>query len=352
MESRSAQTESIVIAFTTLSALVICLRIISRFIILQIRGIEDYLIVVASIFSIATGVLQVNQIHWGVGRHFLSDVTMAEFVISMKFLYASIQTYNIGLTLTKVSILCQYLRLFPVGNVPLVCKVSITVVICYGIECFFTGIFTCVPIEAFWNVTLPGAKCLPKQELWYTNAAINITTDFFLALLPIPVLNTLKVGQRQRYILMGIFGLGLFVCVVSILRLHALIVLESSQDPTWDQAATTCWSSIELNIAIICASLPTLRPVIRRIFPSLLGSTNAYGNSYPRQGSERVGGKRVGGGAVISSDNKSLTLQRSTGRDEIDMYDLEGRRSNLETARQNLSSESKHNLTYSVEERI
>ncbi|KAF3079474.1 hypothetical protein TWF103_004801 [Orbilia oligospora] len=274
MESRSAQTESIVIAFTTLSALVICLRIISRFIILQIRGIEDYLIVVASIFSIATGVLQVNRI------------------------------------------------------------------------------FTCVPIEAFWNVTLPGAKCLPKQELWYTNAAINITTDFFLALLPIPVLNTLKVGRRQRYILMGIFGLGLFVCAVSILRLHALIVLESSQDPTWDQAATTCWSSIELNIAIICASLPTLRPVIRRIFPSLLGSTNAYGNSYPRQGSERVGGKRVGGGAVISSDNKSLTLQRSTGRDEIDMDDLEGRRSNLETARQNLSSESKHNLTYSVEERI
>ncbi|EGX49221.1 hypothetical protein AOL_s00078g605 [Orbilia oligospora ATCC 24927] len=190
------------------------------------------------------------------------------------------------------------------------------------------------------------AQC---NRLWYTNAAINITTDFFLALLPIPVLNTLKVGHRQRYILMGIFGLGLFVCVVSILRLHALIVLESSQDPTWDQAATTCWSSIELNIAIICASLPTLRPVIGRIFPSLLGSTNAYGNSYnyPRQGSERVGG-----GAVISSDNKSLTLQRSTGRDEIDMYDLEGRRSNLETARQNLSSESKHNLTCSVEERI
>ncbi|KAF3103432.1 hypothetical protein TWF102_003627 [Orbilia oligospora] len=293
MESRSAQTESIVIAFTTLSALVICLRIISRFIILQIRGIEDYLIVVASIFSIATGVLQVNQIHWGVGRHFLSDVTMAEFIISMKFQY-------------------------------------------------------CANIFAFsqW------AMCPWFARLWYTNAAINITTDFFLALLPIPVLNTLKVGRRQRYILMGIFGLGLFVCAVSILRLHALIVLESSQDPTWDQAATTCWSSIELNIAIICASLPTLRPVIRRIFPSLLGSTNAYGNSYPRQGSERVGGKRVGGGAVISSDNKSLTLQRSTGRDEIDMDDLEGRRSNLETARQNLSSESKHNLTYSVEERI
>lgn len=33
------------------------------------------------------------------------------------------------------------------------------------------------------------------------------------------------------------------------------------------------WSSIEVNVAIICACLPTLKPLIIRIFPSLLGST-------------------------------------------------------------------------------
>ncbi|KAK6505891.1 hypothetical protein TWF481_007780 [Arthrobotrys musiformis] len=150
---------------------------------------------------------------------------------------------------------------------------------------------------------------------------------------------------------MGIFGLGLFVCVVSILRLHALITLEPSQDPTWDQAATTCWSSIELNIAIICASLPTLRPVVGKVFPSLLGSTNAYGNSYPRQGSERLGGQRSKAGAIISTDNKSISLQRSVVREEIDLDDIESGGPHFETIRQNPSSESKHNLTYHAEER-
>ncbi|KAK6524936.1 hypothetical protein TWF281_011826 [Arthrobotrys megalospora] len=353
MESLSSQTEGIVIAFTTLSTLVVCLRIIGRFVILPIRGTDDYLIIAASIFSIATGTLQVNQIHWGVGRHFLTDVTIPEFIVSMKFLYASIQTYNLGLTLTKVSILFQYLRLFPVGNVPLACKITAAVVICYGIECFFTGIFTCVPIEGFWNVTLTTAKCLPKQELWYSNAAINIATDFVIALIPIPVLNTLKIARKQKYILMVIFGLGLFVCVVSILRLHALITLESSQDPTWDQAATTRWSCIELNIAIICASLPTLRPVIGKVIPSVL-STNAYAKGYPQEGSERIGRQRVTAGGSISTVTKSGTVHRTEALDDmdIDMDDMEVQRSKPNGMRQSPAwSESEHKLTY-PEERV
>ena len=65
------------------------------------------------------------------------------------------------------------------------------------------------------------------------------------------------------------------ICVVSILRLPVLIAAAKSKDPTGDNPAIAKWSIIELNVAIICASLITLRPLILRWFPALLGSINA-----------------------------------------------------------------------------
>ena len=44
-------------------------------------------------------------------------------------------------------------------------------------------------------------------------------------------------------------------------------------DPTWDGSATTYWSSVELNIGILCACLPTMRPLFKKYAPGLFGSS-------------------------------------------------------------------------------
>jgi hypothetical protein len=41
-------------------------------------------------------------------------------------------------------------------------------------------------------------------------------------------------------------------------------------DPTWDNVGVAILSCIELNTAIICPCLPTLKPLISRHFPRLL----------------------------------------------------------------------------------
>jgi hypothetical protein len=59
------------------------------------------------------------------------------------------------------------------------------------------------------------------------------------------------------------------VCVVSILRLRALVVLaQHPEDATWYSAPTAYWSAIEANLAIVCASLPALKPLIVRVIPA------------------------------------------------------------------------------------
>ena len=54
-----------------------------------------------------------------------------------------------------------------------------------------------------------------------------------------------------------------------------------TQDPFWDNAATSIWSVVELNCGIACATLPTLRPLLRKVFPSVFGSGYGSGATGP-----------------------------------------------------------------------
>ena len=61
-------------------------------------------------------------------------------------------------------------------------------------------------------------------------------------------------------------------CIASILRLHTLYIATHSKDPTWDKTGTVYWSSIELNVGIICASMTTLRPLASRMLPGVFST--------------------------------------------------------------------------------
>ncbi|OAR01398.1 hypothetical protein LLEC1_04628 [Akanthomyces lecanii] len=67
------------------------------------------------------------------------------------------------------------------------------------------------------------------------------------------------------------------VTVVSILRLQSLIYLARSFNPTWDQWIVAWWSTIEVHVGMVCASLPTLRLVLVRLCPRVF-STNISRN--------------------------------------------------------------------------
>ncbi len=47
-----------------------------------------------------------------------------------------------------------------------------------------------------------------------------------------------------------------------------------------DNAGAALWSNIEVYTGIICASLPTIKPVISRLFPGLLSSTRSGSATY------------------------------------------------------------------------
>ncbi|KAF3912468.1 hypothetical protein ABW20_dc0104410 [Dactylellina cionopaga] len=309
-ETRGPLTAAIVITFTAFALVIVTLRAITRFVIIRRPGLEDYFLVTAMAASIVTGVCQVFQVQYGTGRHF-AEVDLADWSTSLKYLFASIVAYNFSLTLTKTSILLQYLRIFTHKGFRIAAYVMMFIVFGYATEAILTGIFNCVPVEAFWTGD-PTAKCIPREALWFANAGVNIFTDFSIAILPLPVIVKLNMPKRQKIPLMLIFALGFFICIVSILRLRFLIILSKSMDPTWDQPATAYWSAIEMNISIVCACLPALKPLMSLVAPSVFGTT-ATGSQPPSYRDYRHGSKKIGSGGGRNFSDKIRRSRSGAG---------------------------------------
>jgi hypothetical protein len=96
---------------------------------------------------------------------------------------------------------------------------------------------------------------------------MNIITDVATTILPLPVFKSLNLPKRQRYILMGVFGMGGVVCLISVLRLSSLYTISISTDVSWDNPLAAIWSSTEVNVGILCSCLPTLKGCLTRYFP-------------------------------------------------------------------------------------
>lgn len=108
----------------------------------------------------------------------------------------------------KLAFLCQYYRVFAVHKMKTVIWIVGGVVMCWAVSQVLIAVFTCTPIHRFWDMTIDGT-CVPNQPFWYINAAGNIITDVTILLLPLPALAKLQLRKQQKYMLMGIFSLGL-----------------------------------------------------------------------------------------------------------------------------------------------
>lgn len=47
-------------------------------------------------------------------------------------------------------------------------------------------------------------------------------------------------------------------------------------NPTWDFYEVGLWSTVEINVGIICVCLPSVRLLLARLFPRIMGTTKRY----------------------------------------------------------------------------
>ncbi|GAQ33344.1 hypothetical protein AtubIFM55763_005293 [Aspergillus tubingensis] len=263
---------------TAISIVIVAMRMYARIGIMKLTGREDYTILISLVLACTYLGLVAAEVHFGLGKHDddLSDVVVKE---QLKRLWAAIPFYNASLIFTKFSILFQYLRIFPDRRFRLACWIVFGIVATYGTWAVVSGFLNCVPVAKFWDRKISG-YCLSFEAVWFFNASMNIATDTTLLILPMPLLSQLQLPRMQKLALMGVFAVGGLVVITSILRLSSLRSVAQSTDTSYSNVGAAYWTAAECNVAIICACLPFLRPIVSRLFPRFL-STNSY-NRYTR----------------------------------------------------------------------
>lgn len=77
-------------------------------------------------------------------------------------------------------------------------------------------------------------------------AAISIFFDVVILILPIPIVVRLPISNRKRLGLVGMFCLGVFTTICSIMRLVQITSILA----TGDQSGLVFWATIELNVGV------------------------------------------------------------------------------------------------------
>ncbi|KAF2830025.1 hypothetical protein CC86DRAFT_179093 [Ophiobolus disseminans] len=277
-ESRAPIIYGISISFVILSCASVVLRLYTRLAILRTFGLEDVAIAVAQVLSFGVSVTTLLQVGLGgLGRH-TEFATQDQFLMGVKALYSNTLVYNAAQIVTKLSFLIQYRRLFPGATIQKVCIIGMVFLAIWGVTQQFLTAFSCFHLHIV-SPQLSG-KCVPTFIVFNLNSIINIITDFAIFAIPIwPVMN-LQMPRRRKMNLVAVFGLGFFACAISIIRLTDLYKYNGTLDPLWDSSAVAYWSVMELNVGILCACLPTLRPLIKQFAPRLLGSTADHTTRY------------------------------------------------------------------------
>lgn len=276
-QSRNHLIRVISIVTAVFSYTVISLRLATRYFLHQKYRWDDFFIIAAAGADAVFLNFGVEFEHHGFGEH-TWEIDINIIPQLLYWFYICEMFYIITISLIKVSILIFYLQVFPSRSFRIQCWSVMA--FCVGSSFAFTivTIFQCHPVSYVWDKNQSRGHCINFNSVTWANGGLNILQDVLIVALPISEVRKLQLGQKRKIGLYVMFGLGAFVCIISMIRLNSVKGFGLTADPTWDNVPITIWSTLETSIALICTCLPTLRAGLLHFFPRFLGSVSNQSN--------------------------------------------------------------------------
>ncbi|KAK6951069.1 hypothetical protein Daesc_007598 [Daldinia eschscholtzii] len=290
--NRGPAVFAVTIATLVLTSCIVAARLFCRIRIVRSVTWDDYFIVIAWVIAFALSFAIDLGASKGLGRHD-EDIPAENWNTLRRSEYAFSVLYNPALMATKTSVLIFYLRLSK--NTQKVLRLAswavLVIVNLAGAVLTLINIFQCRPVQAAFDPYPGTAYCIPLLTEFICSAPVNVVTDLAILALPLPVLTSMRLPRRQKIILIFTFALGIFVTIVDVVRIYYLeqaitqvsSTVSSNPEATfgdssqfaWNASFSLMWSAVEVNVGIICACIPTLKPLVRRILPAMLVDPNA-----------------------------------------------------------------------------
>ncbi|RYN42020.1 hypothetical protein AA0112_g1920 [Alternaria arborescens] len=227
---------------------------------------DDYMSMVA--LAVANGFFYVCIIGMreSLGLHMYEITNPLQAIAFLRNIYIGQILYTLSITTIKLSVLAFYWRLFEIKSRKFIYVVT-AASIAWCIAILGCVIFNCYPIQAAWDITIANGKCIQTRDIYLGGSVPNVILDFIIVGMPLPHVWRLHAPIAQRIVLAGMFALGTFIAIVSLVRLIIFlqIPISGQVDPTYNFREIIVWSIVEVNVGLTCACLPSLKPAFRWI---------------------------------------------------------------------------------------
>ncbi|KAE8356106.1 hypothetical protein BDV28DRAFT_2324 [Aspergillus coremiiformis] len=272
-------------------------------------GADDYTIIAAYILAVVIFCLNIAVIHYGFGQNLWDITPMDNITIMLKYFYAFDLIYKIQVSLAKISVCLFLLRIFQSKVFRYTTFTIIGLNVAIAVTWVFTDCFRCTPAHLSWDEwEFPrDGTCMDFITIIFANAFVNIAVDTIMVLMPVYEVSKLNLSARRKLGVGVMFGLGIVLTAIAIIRVIVLYYNRGSNNRTVQLQPITHWSVLEVQITIICACLPTLRAMLVHIFPKLLGNTtnhSYYEDRNTPSGRRTFGRERMNS---ISHINKTIS---------------------------------------------
>ncbi|KAM7205755.1 hypothetical protein V8F20_002988 [Naviculisporaceae sp. PSN 640] len=287
---------------------------------------DEYICIVASIANYMMLLGEGYCVHYGLGRP-MTDLT--EPILFLKGILAIEVTYGTACPLSKLAVLTMYYRIFSASRM---IRYSVWVIgfmlMGWSIAVVFVSIFSCTPVEAFWDRSIPG-QCIDSDKFYIGITVPNIIFDFLTVALPVYNVWSLQMGRDKKLAISGVFLLGGSVILASFARLALFSIYKPGGGPSGNNISQTvvlCHvaSAIETPLAIIGACLPPCAPLLKRFFGGVTGAVSGRRSTANGQSAE---GKANFHSIVTIGKISNRSGGRSSKKNKLDTvtdFDLEG----------------------------
>ncbi|RFU79574.1 extracellular membrane, 8-cysteine region, cfem [Trichoderma arundinaceum] len=279
-------------------------------------GPDDWIISVVIIIGIAGIVVnQVGLVGHGIGKDIWTLPAIELPAFAMYFFIMEV-IYLIEMPLIKLSLSLFYLYVFPGTTIRRLLIGTAIFNVIFGVAFVITAMVQCIPLNYYWAQYYdypPEGTCVDLNKFAWANAGMSLAVDLWMIILPLAQVRRLNLHWKKKIGVIFMFVMGAFVSVVSLLRLKSVIFFANLINPTWDQWNVAWWSTMEVNIGIICTCLPTVRLMLKRMFPRIF----SIGDGRSIAGLSQAGGAPPRGAETpASSMELSTTTLAMDGRSD------------------------------------
>ncbi|TLD17571.1 uncharacterized protein PgNI_00968 [Pyricularia grisea] len=147
----------------------------------------------------------------------------------------------------------------------------------------------CKPLKKAWEPMLDGYCWDRKLDVIFSiiSSSFSGFADLMLALLPWTVVLKLQMKTREKFGIALAMSMGIFAAVCAFIKC-AFIPTLASDDFTYDGAPLIIWSTVEVAVTVIAASIPVLRVLFRDIASSRGYFQNGRGTADKKSASRHV----------------------------------------------------------------